>query len=414
MSLLTDTGQIERDRIARAGLSRCCEPEDSMVAVCVGGMGAVRVWDLVQGARATGDERQAVAEQMSAEGRTPRHGADLGAALQRWRSRAGHADPQRDLAFAATIGGGFIIPSDPGWPTALDDLGPAAPLGLWWRGPGVEHLSGLGAGPWSSARLLAVIGTRDPSPYGLHVTRTWVPELCDQDVCVLSGGALGIDIAAHRAALDHGRQIPATMTILASGIDQLYPARNSATLSSIGRHHLILTEFPPGSSPTRWRFLARNRLIAALGCGTLVVEGRWRSGALNTANRAASVGRWVGAVPGPITSEESELPHRLIREAGAELVTTSEDVLEAMGWTASAPGGTQDELPLAFDPDHPVDDLDPIETRVWESLPVRQAMALDAVLVRAGLATAQGIAALQRLAVRGAVREVEGGAWRRA
>jgi DNA processing protein len=145
-----------------------------------------------------------------------------------------------------------------------------------------------------------------------------------------------------------------------------------------------------------------------------VVEGRWRSGALNTANRAASVGRWVGAVPGPITSEESELPHRLIREAGAELVTTSKDVLEAMGWTASAPGGTQDELPLAFDPDHPVDDLDPIETRVWESLPVRQAMALDAVLVRAGLSTAQGIAALQRLAVRGAVREVEGGAWRRA
>jgi DNA processing protein len=85
-----------------------------------------------------------------------------------------------------------------------------------------------------------------------------------------------------------------------------------------------------------------------------------------------------------------------------------------MGWTPSAPGGTQDELPVAFDPDYPVDDLDPIETRVWESLPVRQAMALDAVLVRAGLATAQGIAALQRLAVRGAVREVEGGAWRRA
>ncbi|MGO2634427.1 MAG: DNA-processing protein DprA [Galactobacter sp.] len=411
-----------RERTARAGLSRCCEPGDAVLTTAVQALGAVRVWDLVAGAAEQLPDREAYAQQLASEGKAPRRGAQLEDGLGRWRSRAKQAAPEQDLQHAERMGGGYVIPGDDAWPAALNDLGPDCPLGLWWRGPGIASLARLGAGPWSNARLLSVVGTRDPSAYGIHVTEAMVSGLRERDVCILSGGALGIDVAAHRAALDTGERTgertgegpPATMAVLAGGIDRLYPAANSATLSVIGRRHLILSEHPPGTSTARWRFLARNRIIAALGCGTLVTEGRWRSGALNTANTAAGLGRWVGAVPGAITSDESELPHRLIRNSGADLVTCVQDVLEDLGWDGTAPGTEQPSLPFASDCAHPTEGMDPLEERLWEALPRRGGYGLDQLVVAAGLSVPETLAGLERLAGRGAVVEVPGGGWKRS
>ncbi|WP_291278576.1 DNA-processing protein DprA [Galactobacter sp.] len=385
--------------------------------MAVQALGAARVWELVKGAAVAAQDREDCAAHIAAEGRPSRRGGRLEDGLARWRSRAMQSAPEEDLHQAARMGGGYVIPGDEAWPVALDDLGPARPLGLWWRGPGFESLARLGAGPWSEARLLAVIGTRDPSAYGIHVTEQLVTGLRERDVCILSGGALGIDVAAHRTALEIGEGRPATMAVLAGGIDRLYPAANSATLSVIGRRHLLLSEHPPGTSTARWRFLARNRIIAALGCGTLVTEGRWRSGALNTANSAAELGRWVGAVPGPITSGESELPHRLIREAGADLVTCVQDVVGDLGWDGAESGATptdgQAQLPFPNDPEHPTDGMDPVEERLWEALPRRGGLGLDQLVSAAGLSVSEALAGLERLAGRGAAAEVPGGGWKR-
>jgi DNA processing protein len=403
------------DRLARAALSRCCEPDDAALAVVVATLGPVRVWELIRGDQVLDEEVTATETALAQAGMSRRRGSGLRAGLDRWRSRGVTADPRRDLEHAWSLGGGYLIPGDPAWPVALEDLGPECPLGLWWRGPGIEALAGLGAGPFSGSRLLSVVGTRDPSAYGIQVTTRHVEVLREHDVCILSGGALGIDITAHRSALDAGHGVPATICVLAGGVDRLYPATNSALLSVIARRHLILSEHPPGSAPTRWRFLARNRIIAALGVGTLVTEGRWRSGALNTANKAAELGRWVGAVPGPVTSDVSELPHRLIRESGAELISEPHDVIAAHGWDTSAGAGVQDILPIGAvgAPVHVTDALDPVEARLWESLPVSRSAPLSQVISAAGLAVGEALAGLHRLGAKGAAEEVHDGQWRR-
>lgn len=387
----------QEEREARAGLSRCGEPGDAALATAVHALGAERVWELANGARPLDSDHQGA-------------GDTLAKGLARWRTRAASADPGRDLENAGRLDGGFVIPGDEGWPSALDDLGPERPLGLWWRGPGFAALAELGRGPWGGSRMLSVVGTRDPSPYGLHVTGQLVTTLREHGVCILSGGALGVDVTAHRAALDTGADAPATICVLAGGVDRLYPAANSAVLGVIARRHLILSEHPPGCAPTRWRFLARNRIIAALSAGTVVTEGRWRSGALNTAHHAAGLGRWVGAVPGPVTANTSEGPHRLLREVDAELVSNPEDVVQALGWTQAAP---QPQLPLE-EARGVIDGLDPVEARLWEALPLHRAVELDRLLTAAGLAPAEALAGLQRLDAKGVVQETDPGCWRRS
>lgn len=404
------------ERVARAGLSRCIEPGDQAARWSLEALGAPRLWELLKGSAPTEQEHSdfaAVAErEMGVEPdgtltERQQTGRALLTGLKRWLPRAVDASPEQDLANAYQVHGGFLIPEDAHWPRALNVLGDAEPLGLWWRGPGLPA--------WGAEPSLSIVGTRDPSPYGVHITRQFTGQLASRGLCIVSGGAIGVDVLAHAAALDardDGSTDPATLAtvcVLAGGVDRLYPASNGRLLKHLATKQLILSEYPPGSQPTRWRFLARNRLIAALSAGTLVIEGRWRSGSLSTAHHAAELGRWVGAVPGPITASTSEGPHRLIREGSAELVTRGEDVLAALGWNVQ---GTLD----LGDPDaerHPTDGLDEMEARLWESLPLSRAVEVNKLLGVAGVGAMEGLSALQRLRRKGMAEQREDGSWRR-
>lgn len=220
------------------------------------------------------------------------------------------------LRAAARFGAQFITPEHEHWPTRLSDLGVSAPVALWVRGNS-ELLVG--------EKTIAIVGARAATGYGEHVTMELSAGLVDRGFTVASGAAYGIDGMAHRAALaSHGR----TIAYLAGGVDRFYPSGHDALLTRIVEAGAVVSEMPCGSVPTRWRFLQRNRLIAANSKATLVVEAGWRSGSLNVAGHANSLGRPLGAVPGPVTSAASAGCHRLIREFGATCVTTAEEAAD--------------------------------------------------------------------------------------
>ncbi len=206
---------------------------------------------------------------------------------------------------------------------------------------------------------------------------------------MISGGAYGIDAAAHRGAL--AATGGATAAVMASGLDRLYPQGNHELLDRIRRDHLLISELPPGSPPARYRFLARNRIIAALSSATVIVEAALRSGARNTVSWACALGRPVLAVPGPINSVSS--------------TTGAADVLEAVGEIGQA------EQPPLIDESRPLDQLNEIETQVYECLPARKSLTASEVCAETGLAVAAVLKALNSLAARGFVGQRESG-WR--
>jgi DNA processing protein len=211
-------------------------------------------------------------------------------------------------------GGTFIIPGDQQWPLRVDEL-EAPPIGLIIKG----NLQVL-ANP-----SLAIVGTRNPTPYGNRIAGDFAAGFVDREWDIVSGGAYGIDSAAHRGALvAEGR----TIAVIASGIDLQYPAGNTRLFEEICENGAIVTEVMPGVPAMPHRFLTRNRLIAALSQATLVVEAAFRSGSLRTARDAAELMRPVMAIPGPINSPSSEGCHRLIGERAAELVTSVADAIE--------------------------------------------------------------------------------------
>ena len=227
------------------------------------------------------------------------------------------ADPQRDLDAAAALGGRLVCPGDEEWPEALDDLGDRRPVALWARGP-VSLRD-------AAARAVAIVGSRAATPYGNQVAAELAVDLGDRGWSTVSGGAYGIDAATHRGSLAAGA---ATVAVLACGIDVAYPSGNRRLFEDMAAEALLVSEWPPGASPTRLRFLWRNRVIAALARGTVVVEMGHRSGARRTCTEAASLGRHVMAVPGPVTSPVSVGCHALLRSREAECVTSAHDVLE--------------------------------------------------------------------------------------
>jgi len=251
----------------------------------------------------------------------------VAAALTRWRPRA---TPERLLgAFrsAAHVGAVLVRPGSVAWPTALDELGDHAPAALWVRGP-------LALPP--AGRAVSVVGARASSSYGEQVTADLATALGDRGHVVVSGGAYGIDGTAHRAAL---RTPASTVAVLAGGVDHLYPRGNDELLRRVVRDGAVIAEVPCGTSPSRWRFLQRNRLIACLAAATVVVEAGRRSGTLNTAGHASVLGRPVGAVPGPVTSPSSAGCHALLRSGLATCVTGVDEVLELVGAGAGAGAG---------------------------------------------------------------------------
>ena len=234
--------------------------------------------------------------------------------------------PRRTWRPRTLRGPGCSVPEDPAWPhgalAACTLSGVAAlapPVALWVRGPRSAHEL--------SDRAVAVVGARAATGYGTHLAGEFGAGLAAAGTTVVSGAAIGIDGAAHRGALAADG---ATVAVLACGVDRAYPAGHATLLQRIAATGLVVSEYPPGSVPARHRFLVRNRLIAALGGGTVVVEAALRSGAQRTAIDTETLGRLVMAVPGPVTSGPSAGCHQLIRD-GALLVTSVGDVLEAVG-----------------------------------------------------------------------------------
>ncbi|MDX2967933.1 DNA-processing protein DprA [Kribbella solani] len=344
-----DADPPDVERLARVGLSRVVEPGDLKALQAFDGMPATEVWELLQR-------------------KTP--------GTERWSTRLADADPERDLERAAATGARFVIPGDDEWPEQVEILAEAGqltrrggvPYGLWLRGP--AHLRRV------LEQSVAVVGARASSAYGEHVAAELASGVADNGYTVVSGGAFGIDAAAHRGALAASG---VTVAVLASGVDVLYPRRNSALLSRIAEQGLIVSELPPGSRPTRLRFLSRNRLIAASTLGVVVVEAAVRSGALNSAGWAEQCGRAVLAVPGPVTSRMSEGSHLLVRERGAVLVTNVMEIIEAL-----SPLGTRlTTYPMA--PKTPHDDLDYDLRRTLDAVPVQDPAPTDQIAGAAGL-----------------------------
>lgn len=316
--------------------------------------------------------------------------------------RATRADVPATVAATEVCGARFVIPGDDEWPTSLSALRycdtvnrrGGVPFGLWLRGPG--HLADL------MARSVSVVGARACTEYGLEIATEIAADLSQSGVTIVSGGAYGIDIAAHRGALVAGRP---TVAVFANGVDIGYPRGNGALFDRLAVEGLLVSELPPGTPPSRMRFLARNRLIAALSQGTVVVEAALRSGARNTATWAAGCHRLLMAVPGPVSSSQSEAPHLLIRSGQATLVTCAEDVLELV-----SPAGEHTSAHRSG-PTRPTDGLDPVRLAVYEAVPARRPVSAGEIALVAKVPMPTCLAHLAELEDLGLVEGDERG-WR--
>ncbi len=366
-----ERGAGDDERYARAAWSHLTEPGESTAGALVAALGPVAALDVAADSGGLVDETLE-------EGR------------RRWGPRLAHEPIARSLATAVRRGIRLVVPGDPHWPRALDDLGDHAPIALWTRGDtaALVHLS----------PGVALVGARAATSYGEHTAAELAADLCGAGVAVVSGGAYGIDGAAHRAALGVGGL---TVAVMAGGVDRTYPSGNTDLAERIvASGGAVIAEVPCGAAPTKWRFLQRNRLIAALAGATVVVEAGWRSGALNTAGHAASLGRPVGAVPGPITSAASAGTHRLLREYDAVCITGTDDVLELLGAVPRERIVTERGFHVSDD------------TRVLDAMSFRAGRTVDDIARRSGHAPGDVEARLGLLRLVGEVEPVATG-WRR-
>ena len=311
-------------------------------------------------------------------------------ALDRWRPRLQRGASLLAGAFEQARRRGLVLrtPDDPSWPGRLADLGDHAPFALWMRGDPalLERLS----------HAVAIVGARAASGYGEQIAAELAADLAADAIPIVSGAAYGIDGAAHRAALHVDGP---TIAVLAGGADRVYPAGHANLIGRIAETGLVLSEVPPGTPPTKFRFLLRNRIIACLAAGTVVVEAGWRSGSLNTASHAATLGRPLGAVPGSVLSATSAGCHRLLREFDAVCITGPDDVRELVGIDGTEE--TARELPPA----------DRRATRVGDALSTGAWRTTDELARRSGLAPADVEVALGLLALEGRA-ERQGEGWR--
>ncbi|MGQ0841690.1 DNA-processing protein DprA [Actinokineospora sp.] len=373
---------LDAVRLARAYLLRVAEPPAAGLAAFIDAHGPVGAAKLVR----AGDVPDRVRHETSA-----RREVDLAEA---------------DMAAGAAVGARLVIPEDeqwPGWPLlALHNAcgrgltWAAPPIGLWVRGPALLDDA--------LQRSVSVIGARAATPYGEHVASEFGYGLAEAGVTVVSGAAHGIDGAAHRGALAaQGR----TLAVLGCGVDVNYPASHSRLLDRIAKEGAVISEYPPGTAPAKHRFLVRNRIIASLGEGTVVVEAGVRSGARNTATTAATLGKIVLAVPGPIGSAMSLGCHELLRIGAATVACSVPEILEAVG-----PIGA-DLAPPRDSPKRPTDGLGDQALRVHEALNSRKGTSPEHVAAESGVPLDRVRALLPELDLTGlAVRGEEG--WHRA
>ena len=366
------------DRLARVALARVAEPGSIAVSAAIEAYGAEAVWAAVRQGRPIGAIKSAAGMLARAEG----------------------YDPERDLAAMGSLGGRVLVPADPEWPPGLDwpadtMTGTVAQMAAPWV------LFARGSIPVPTGLSVAVVGARSATAYGVHVAGEIAFALAEAGATVVSGGAYGIDAAAHRGALT--AQGAPTVAVLACGVDVPYPRGNDQLLARVAESGLIVSEVPPGSAPTRVRFLVRNRLIAGLSRGTVVVEAAPRSGSLSTAGRAADLGRPVMAVPGPVTSVSSAGCHQLLRESAAVLVTCAAEVLEGLG----RPG--EHLAPVVRGPSDPRDGLDELVRRVLDAVPVRLPVSVARIARTAGVSALVVQQVLPELLLSGLVQQRDGG-----
>jgi DNA processing protein len=331
--------------MARMALSCVTEPANPLVARAIAEFGAVDVW----------------------EGLLAQDGL--------MSKRARELKLKEVVSECGSLGIRFVIPGDDEWPAQVEQLGCCepvhklcgAPIGLWLRGGG--DLAKL------CARSVSIVGARAATAYGERAAGELACDLSDAGYAIISGGAFGIDAAAHRGCLA-GRT--PTIAVLAGGVNRAYPEAHASLFTRIAKDGVLVSELPPSEHPTKVRFLGRNRLIAALAIGTVIVEGAVRSGAKNSITWATSLGRITMAVPGPVTSAMSYSPHQLIRNAEAVLVTNSLEVLELV-----CPGAP--DVPRPAVQRRATDDLSENELRVYEFIPGRGSRSAEELAMRAGL-----------------------------
>lgn len=313
-------------------------------------------------------------------------------ALNRWRPRLVPHAVDAAFASAARAGAVLLTPDDDAWPVGLRDLGEHAPLCLWVRGD-------LGA-LQPLHRSLAIVGARAATGYGEDMAMELAAELSGRGVTIVSGAAYGIDGAAHRGALSAGGT---TVALLAGGVDRPYPVGHSQLIDSILGSGVVASEVACGTAPTKWRFLQRNRLIAALAGAVVVVEAGWRSGSINTAAHASSLGRPLGAVPGPVTSAASAGCHKLLREYDAQCITGPDDAAELLGL------GSHPTLFDALDEAARTDD----RVRIADALSSRSWRDIDDIARRTGMSPGEVQTQLGMMQLAGDA-EYDGAGWRRA
>ncbi len=374
------------ERRARVALSFLAKPGDLVLGAALRARTATEVLGLVTGADANGDALLAGEAEDTA----------LRGALPRWRDRLGDIPSTARLAAWQDSGLRLIVPGDSEWPTQLNDLGDTRPLLLWLHGSADLRLTCVNS--------VAIVGSRAATGYGQHVAIEMAATLAEKGTAAVSGGAYGIDASAHRGAMAAGGD---TVAVLAGGLSFGYPQGNRALFTAVAGQGVLVSECPPDARPTRPGFLVRNRIIAALSRGTVVVEAALRSGALNSARHARELCRPVMAVPGPVTSEYSAGCHELIRDYGAMLVTCASDVLGHVGLAGDGvgPAGPRSG------PATPRDLLDPVSVTVLEEVPVRGGRGPASIAVRAGVDLDTALRCLGELAAAGFIERCDRG-WR--
>ncbi len=402
MTAVTSADQAGPDRYARAVLSFLAEPGDPALGSLLQAMSPADAVTLIRSAEPE-LPGAALGPPGAGAGQKAAGAAAASRALRRWRSRLSEVPPPGRLAIWERGDCRLACPGDPEWPTQLDDLGTARPVVLWLRGAADLRFACL--------RSVAVVGSRAATAYGSHVATELAADLAACGWTIVSGGAYGIDACAHRGALMAGGS---TAAVLASGLSFGYPKGHDALFAEIGRTGLMVSEGPPDKAPNRPGFLVRNRVIAALSRGTIVVEAALRSGAINTARHARELNRPVMAVPGPITSEQSAGCHDLIREWDATCVTSAREVFEMVA-PLGAPeldAGGEPVAPAGQDPaTGAVCGLDPVTGSVLQAVSRRGGRGPATIATLAGVDLDTALRCLGLLAAAGHIERCDQG-WR--
>lgn len=381
-------GEFEFDEVfSRAALSMITEPGDRFAGHLVQAISASVLLEFELKNKPTKDLRAMLQEAASLDEIEDAFSSLENAHLEareRWRARLNLGDFERALDSAIDVGVKLVTPGATYWPNQLDDLKQSKPHCLWVRSKmPLEHLS---------LDSLSIVGSRTSTNYGDWVTSEIVADSAVRGLAIVSGGAYGIDAVAHRSALAVDAY---SVAFMAGGIDRLYPSGNQTLLEKLAEKGALVAEQAPGASPTKWRFLQRNRLIAALGKATVVVEAGMRSGAINTVSHAHELGREVGAVPGAITSQMSAGCNRLIADGQATMLVSSADAAKlALG----DPGWFQPEL----------DGLGALETRALDAMQ-RQPLLSSQIAAAAGLTAREVSIALGQLVLLGFVEQRDKG-----